>query len=129
RPSSPTPSSARWAGRSASRRSRAAMRLPAEPVRRSSGRGFARTRAPRTTLLALAALVCLFCGGVRADPAPSGTATAQPNTPSQPSHIVIDAKGSSGGLGSSLPQGVTAAVYKGFVLDLQAVAERCSDAQ
>jgi len=80
-------------------------------------------------LLALAALVCLFCGGVRADPAPSGTATAQPNTPSQPSHIVIDAKGSSGGLGSSLPQGVTVAVYKGFVLDLQAVAERCSDAQ
>ena len=77
----------------------------------------------------VAALLGLFCGAVRADTAPSGTATAQPNTPSQPSHIIIDAKGSSGGLGSSLPQGVTVAVYKGFVLDLMAVAQRCTDAQ
>jgi hypothetical protein len=87
------------------------------------------TRGAQGALLALAAALCAFCPSASADPAPSGTATAQPNTPAQPSHIVIDAKGSAGGVGASVPSGVTIAVYRAFKLDLDAVAERCTDAQ
>ncbi len=78
-------------------------------------------------------LLVLACGAVpaAADPAPAGTATAQPNQVGKPSSIVIRASGSSGGLGQSLPQGVTVALFSGFGVDLGAVSERCgaSDAK
>jgi hypothetical protein len=74
-------------------------------------------------------LSALLIATAGASPAPSGTATAQPNKSGQPSTIVINASGSAGGVGQTVPSGVTVAVYRGFQLDLAAVAQRCTSAQ
>jgi hypothetical protein len=63
-----------------------------------------------------------------ADTAPGGTASAQPNQAGQPSKIVIDAHGSAGGVGQTVPSGVTVAIDRGFQIDL-AAADRCTSAQ
>ncbi|HEV3228810.1 MAG TPA: hypothetical protein VGY97_04990 [Solirubrobacteraceae bacterium] len=94
----------------------------------------------RATLVALGALAvgapalggglsALPIASAGAAPAPSGTATAQPNTAGQPSKIVINASGSAGGVGQSVPSGVTVAVYRGFQLDLATVAQPCTSEQ
>lgn len=76
-------------------------------------------------LLAAAAVGLASLVSPAAAQAPTWTATAQPSQAAKQSRITVTASGSANS-GQSVPQGITLALFKGFTLDLGAVAERCT---
>lgn len=84
---------------------------------------------PLASRAGLLAAVVVVASATPVGAAGQGALTAQPARTGQGSNLVLSASGLSGNGGSSLPQGITVQLFRGFHIDPSAVVGRCSEAQ